>query len=86
MERTANGTSVLALRPPDAIPYRFGADSSAAHRRASSDANVSMTIVKFESLSNDIDEPDNLRELLSRPAETATHRLLAQLRISERLG
>lgn len=82
----ANGTSALALRPPDAISYRFGTDSFAAHKRASSDANVSITVVEFESLSNDIDEPDNLRELLSHPAETATHRLLAQMRISERLS
>jgi len=82
----ANGTSALALRPPDAIPYRFGEDSFAAHGRAASDASVSMTVVEFESLSNDIDEPDNLRDLLSRPAETATHRLLAQMRIGERLG
>lgn len=81
----ANGTSALALRPPDAIPYRFGKDSFAAHERAASEADVSMTVAKFDSLSNDIDEPDNLRELLSQPAETATHRLLAQLRISERL-
>lgn len=81
----ANGTSALALRPPDAIPYRFGEDSFTEHERAASDADVRMTVAKFDSLSNDIDEPNNLRELLSQPAETATHRLLAQLRISERL-
>ena len=82
----ANGTSALALRPPDAIPFRFGENSFAAHERAASDADVNMSVVRFESLSNDIDEPDNLRELLSHPAETTTHRLLGQMRIGERLG
>jgi 2-phospho-L-lactate guanylyltransferase len=83
---SANGTSVLALRPPDAIPFRFGENSFTAHERAANDAGVTMAVVRFDSLANDIDEPDNLSELLSRPAETATHALLAQLRIGERLG
>lgn len=83
---SANGTSVLALRPPDAIPFVFGEDSFEAHEQAASDAGVDFNVVRFESLANDIDEPDDLRQLLSQPAETATHRLLAQMHVGERLG
>lgn len=82
----ARGTSALALRPPGTIPFRFGSNSFSAHKREAMASGLSTKVVRFDSLSNDIDEPDNLRELLAHPAETATHRLLAQMRISERLG
>ncbi|MCH8814411.1 MAG: 2-phospho-L-lactate guanylyltransferase [Chloroflexi bacterium] len=82
----AKGTSALALRPPGAIPFRFGPDSFSAHKREALASGLSTKVVRFDSLSNDIDEPDNLRELLAHPAESATHHLLAQMRVSERLG
>ncbi|MFQ5473983.1 MAG: 2-phospho-L-lactate guanylyltransferase, partial [Dehalococcoidia bacterium] len=71
----ARGTSALALRPPGTIPFRFGPNSFSAHKREAIASGLSTKVVRFDSLSNDIDEPDNLRELLARPAETATHRL-----------
>ncbi len=82
----AKGTSALALRPPGTIPFRFGPNSFSAHRREALASGLTTKVVRFDSLSNDIDEPDNLSELLAHPAETATHRLLAQMRVSERLG
>jgi 2-phospho-L-lactate guanylyltransferase len=82
----AKGTSALALRPPGTIPFRFGPNSFSAHKREALSTGLRAKVVRFDSLSNDIDEPDNLRELLAHPADTATHRLLTQMRVSERLG
>ena len=82
----AKGTSALALRPPGTIHFRFGPKSFSDHKREALANGLSMKVVRFDSMSNDIDEPDNLRELLAHPADTATHRLLAQMRVSDRLG
>lgn len=81
----AEGTSALALRPPDAIDFRFGPNSFAHHEREASARGVPVQALRFDSLLNDVDEPDDLRYLLSHAAETATHRLLAEMRVTERL-
>ena len=81
----AEGTSALALRPPDAIDFRFGPNSFAQHEREASARGVPVQALRFDSLLNDVDEPDDLRYLLSHAAETATHRLLAEMRVTERL-
>lgn len=83
---SAAGTSALALRPPDAISFRFGHQSFAAHEREATGRGVQMSVLNIDSLARDIDEPDDLRHLLSRPSETATHRLLTEMRIGERLA
>lgn len=82
---SARGTSALALRPPDAIPFRFGPLSFQAHKREAAARGVPARVLRIDSLARDIDEPDDLRDLISHPAETATHRLLAQLQIARRL-
>jgi 2-phospho-L-lactate guanylyltransferase len=81
----AEGTSALAIRPPSAIDFRFGPDSYAQHSREASARGVPMETLRIESLLNDVDEPEDLAYLVSHAAETATHRLLAELRIVERL-
>jgi 2-phospho-L-lactate guanylyltransferase len=80
------GTGAIALQPPDAIPFRFGVRSSVAHKREAAARGLPARVLHLASLSHDVDEPDDLADLLSRPAETATHRLLAQLGIPERLS
>jgi len=81
----AEGTSALSLRPPDLIDFRFGPNSFAQHEREASARGVPLRVLRFDSLLNDVDEPDDLTYLLSHAAETATHRLLAQMRVAERL-
>lgn len=83
---SAKGTSILALRPPDVIPFRFGEGSFSAHKREAMARGVKAKVLRIDSVAGDIDEPEDLRQLLAHPAETATHALLAQLRIAERLG
>jgi len=81
----AEGTSALALRPPDAMDFRFGPGSFAQHEHEASARSVPLTTIRLDSLLHDIDEPEDLRYLLSHAAETATHRLLAEMRVGERL-
>jgi 2-phospho-L-lactate guanylyltransferase len=81
----AEGTSALAIRPPSAIDFRFGPDSYAQHSREAAARGVPLETLRIESLLNDVDEPEDLGYLVTHAAETATHRLLAELRIVERL-
>jgi len=82
----AKGTSALFLRPPGVIPFRFGELSFQAHKREAAARRIEARVLHIDSLANDIDEPDDLRRLLEQSAETATHRLLAQLAIAARLA
>jgi 2-phospho-L-lactate guanylyltransferase len=81
----ANGTSALALRPPEVIDFCFGPDSFAKHEREANARGTSLKVIRADSFLHDIDEPDDLRYLMSHAGETATHRLLAEMRIAERL-
>lgn len=83
---SARGTSALALRPPDIIPFRFGEQSFQKHKREAAARRIEHAIVRNEALANDIDEPADLGRLLEHPAETATQRLLARLGIADRLA
>jgi 2-phospho-L-lactate guanylyltransferase len=80
----ARGTSALALRPPDAIPFRFGQHSFMAHRREANARGLPLRVLRIPSLAMDIDGPQDLLDLLARPADTATHRLLAEIGLAQR--
>jgi 2-phospho-L-lactate guanylyltransferase len=80
------GTGLLAMRPAGLIPFRFGPRSFSLHKREAAAQGLRAAVVRAESLARDIDSPDDLRALLSRPGDTATHRLLAQLGIGARTG
>src|SRR5438309_5981081 len=79
----ARGTSALALRPPGAIPFRFGEQSFQWHKREAAARRLETRVLRIDSLANDIDEPEDLRELMLHPAKTATHRLLSELALDE---
>lgn len=79
------GTGALALRPPDAVPFRYGRHSSVLHKREAVARGLPARVLRLDSLAHDVDEPNDLATLLAHPAETVTHRLLAELRIAERL-
>src|SRR3990172_6335359 len=80
------GTGALALRPPDVVPFRYGRHSSVLHKREAAARGLPARVLHAASLARDVDEPGDLAQLLGRPAETATHRLLADLGIAERLA
>jgi 2-phospho-L-lactate guanylyltransferase len=58
-DRHGTGTNVLALRPPDAIDFRFGADSRQAHREAAVAAGAAYTELGGP-LAFDLDTPADL--------------------------
>ena len=59
-DRAGTGTNGLALRPPDAIAFRFRGSSFAAHRAAAEAAEVPMVEVHRPGLAFDLDTPEDL--------------------------
>jgi 2-phospho-L-lactate guanylyltransferase len=59
-DRAGTGTNALALRPPDAIPLRFGVGSFAAHVEEARAANVPLIEVHRPGLAFDLDTPADL--------------------------
>ena len=58
-DRAGDGTNALLLAPPDAIPFRFGAGSRAAHAAAARAAGAAYVEVAGP-LDLDLDTPDDL--------------------------
>ncbi len=59
-DRAGIGTNGLALRPPDAIAFRFGIGSFAAHLAEAEAAGVRMVEVHRPGLAFDLDTPADL--------------------------
>ena len=59
-DRGGRGTNGLALRPPDAIPFRFGVESLAAHRAEAEAAGMPLVEVVRPGLAFDLDTPADL--------------------------
>jgi 2-phospho-L-lactate guanylyltransferase len=59
-DRAGSGTNGLALRPPEAIGFRFGVGSFDAHRQAAADAGVPLVEVHRPGLAFDLDTPADL--------------------------
>ena len=59
-DRAGRGTNALALRPPDAIGFRFGVGSFAAHRAEAEVAGVPIVEVHRPGLAFDLDTPADL--------------------------
>ena len=78
--------AVLALRPPDAIPFRFGPKSFTAHRREAVARAVPTAVVRRDDLTTDIDSPQDLLRLPQSPGAENTKRLLQDLALPGRLG
>jgi 2-phospho-L-lactate guanylyltransferase len=63
-DRAGTGTNGLALRPPDAIGFRFGLGSFDAHRQAAEQAGVPLAEVHRPGLAFDLDTPADLARWL----------------------
>jgi 2-phospho-L-lactate guanylyltransferase len=59
-DRAGTGTNGLALRPPDAIGFRFGVGSFAAHALEAQNAGVPLAEVHRPGLAFDLDTPEDL--------------------------
>jgi 2-phospho-L-lactate guanylyltransferase len=59
-DKAGTGTNGMALRPPEAIGFRFGAGSHAAHLAAAVEAEVACAEVRRPGLAFDLDTPADL--------------------------
>jgi len=73
----SGGTGALALRPPQAIPFRFGPRSFAAHRRAAAERGLSVAVLSRPALALDIDRPEDLAAVLATGASRSREALRA---------
>jgi 2-phospho-L-lactate guanylyltransferase len=73
----SHGTGALALRPPHAIPFRFGPRSFAAHRRAAAERDLPVAVLDRPGLALDIDRPGDLRAVLAGDASRSREMLQA---------
>jgi len=80
------GTNVLALRPPDAIPFRFGPKSFTAHRGEAAARQEPPPVARGGGLPADVDSPQALRRVPQAPGAENTKRLLQDLSLPGRLG
>ncbi len=60
-ESIDGGTNALLLTPPDAIGFRFGRASAAAHEAAARSSGRTVVRLRLPFLSRDLDTPEDLR-------------------------
>jgi 2-phospho-L-lactate guanylyltransferase len=77
------GTNGLYLSPPDLLAPRFGPLSLQAHLKAAEENGHRCSVLSLPRLALDIDGPEDVDELLSKPPgpnESGTSRMLRTLR------
>lgn len=67
-DRRWSGTNGLAMRPADAVAFRFGPGSFEAHQQAATAAGLPVTVVERPGLAFDLDTPADLERLLHQEA------------------
>jgi 2-phospho-L-lactate/phosphoenolpyruvate guanylyltransferase len=65
-DRAEQGTNMLLLRPPTAIPFAFGEDSLARHIALTRGTGSEPRIVHLPGAAFDVDTPDDIGELAAR--------------------
>lgn len=70
------GTNAAFRRPANLFPLRFGNDSFKPHLAAARATGKTCAVLQLAGLALDVDNPADLQQLLERPGETRTQRLL----------
>jgi 2-phospho-L-lactate guanylyltransferase (CobY/MobA/RfbA family) len=78
--RDGSGTNVLYLKPPSIMKPLFGKQSYQKHRHQAEKLGVSFKIVRSRTLGFDVDEPRDLKRLLSYRGISETGKFLRTLR------
>ena len=76
-----HGTNAAYRAPADLFPLRFGNDSFQPHLAAARATGKDCAVLQFAGIGLDVDNPADLQELMSRPGETRTQRLLRRWRL-----
>jgi 2-phospho-L-lactate guanylyltransferase len=63
-DRAGSGTNGLAMRPPDAVAFRFGTGSFELHRADAAERAVPVALVERPGLAFDLDTPADLARWL----------------------
>ncbi len=79
------GTNAVFRRPCNLFPLRFGNDSFKPHLAAAQATGKPCHVLQLPGIAVDIDNPEDLQRLLSRPGETRSQRLLRRFMLEERL-
>ncbi|HKV82385.1 MAG TPA: 2-phospho-L-lactate guanylyltransferase [Candidatus Sulfotelmatobacter sp.] len=69
------GTNAAFRRPANLFPLRFGNDSFRPHHAAAQATGKPCAVLKLPGIAVDVDNPPDLRHLLSLPGETRAQRL-----------
>ncbi len=59
-DRHGSGTNALLLRPPDALPFRFGPNSFALHAEEAAARSLVVRTYRGRGTAVDVDDPDDL--------------------------
>jgi 2-phospho-L-lactate guanylyltransferase len=70
------GTNAVFRRPADLFPLRFGNDSFKPHLAAAQATEKPCQILRLPGIALDVDNPADLQELVDRPGETRTQKLI----------
>ena len=80
------GTNVLLRRPSLSIPARFGTDSFRKHREAAGSHDLPFAEVRVAELAFDLDRPEDIPRLLTRPGRSRTRSACLEMGLAERLS
>jgi len=69
------GTNAAYRRPADLFPLRFGNDSFKPHHAAAHASGKTCVVLNLPGIAVDVDNPADLRQLLSLPGNTRAQRL-----------
>ena len=83
--RDGTGTNAILRRPPDLFPSHFGPGSFRKHLAEAERAGVACRVLDLPRIALDIDDPADLRELLSHDIAPPLRELLRRLQVEERL-
>lgn len=59
-DRRKDGTNAMLVRPPALFPYQFGPGSFERHRQSAEEAGATVKVYESETLSLDVDYPEDL--------------------------
>ncbi|MFY9909041.1 MAG: 2-phospho-L-lactate guanylyltransferase [Candidatus Sulfotelmatobacter sp.] len=79
------GTNAAYRRPADLFPLRFGNDSFKPHFAAAQATGKSSVVLRLPGIALDVDNPADLRQLMSLPGNTRAQRLIRHWGINSQL-
>jgi len=79
------GTNAAYRSPADLFPLRFGNDSFKPHHAAAQATGKPCVVLHLPGIAVDVDNPSDLKQLISLPGETRAQRLAREWNLSEDL-